>query len=91
MLCAVSRWVVCNSEYAVDDPTFLCERCIRNTHYGNAEMKKLMHENQSEANNDEIETKDAIASTSQSIPEDPEEEAEMKKLFNFQAYHFSQL
>lgn len=61
--CKYYRWVITNSEYVVDDPSFLCERCLRNTHYADT------NETDSEQNEDNS----------------------LKKLFDFKAYHFSQL
>ena len=68
----INRWVVCNSEYSVDDPTFLCERCLRNTHYKDKEAVNAENRDDSQATQGNDETK-------------PE------KIFDFKAYHFSQL
>jgi snRNA-activating protein complex subunit 3 len=54
-----AKWIVCNSQFAVDDPTFLCDRCFRNTHY--------------------------------SIEITDDSTKQYTKLFDFKAYHLSQL
>ena len=67
-----AKWIVVNSEYAVDDPTFLCERCFRNTHFEPIE-------------DDDDPTEAPIDEDNQ--PTKPK----YRKLFDFKAYHFSQL
>lgn len=59
------RWIVTNSQYSVDDPTFLCERCLRNTHY--------------------LDTDDT------NEPDSSSSGILYKKIFDFKAYHYSQL
>ncbi|CAF0843034.1 unnamed protein product [Brachionus calyciflorus] len=50
-----AKWIVCNSKYAVDDPTFLCERCLKNTHYLLAEKtdEENMEVNEEQEENEE--------------------------------------
>ncbi len=55
--------------YAVDDPTFLCERCLRNTHYL------------------DVDDQDA----DQSAQAENSDRLIYKKIFDFKAYHYSQL
>lgn len=83
----MTRWVVCNSEYAVDDPTFLCERCLKNTHYKDKEVAREKN-NVNENDGEEIETK-CVNDLEEEGPGQSDELPE--KLFDFKAYHFSQL
>ena len=62
---------MCGSKYAVDDPTFLCDRCLRDTHYEDEEISL-------DDNKDTVQTEGAFHS-------------KYKKLFDFKAYHYSQL
>lgn len=64
----------------MDDPTFLCERCLRNTHY---------ESNDPEEENEEENADEAVSQEGTS--EQIEKKEKYKKLFNFKAYHFSQI
>lgn len=75
-----AKWIVYDSKYAVDDPTFLCERCLRNTHY---------ESNDPEEENEEENADEAVSQEGTS--EQIEKKEKYKKLFNFKAYHFSQI
>ncbi len=71
-----AKWVVCGSQMAVDDPTFLCERCFKNLHY------ELVGEGaQADEGDGEATDMDAFE----------EKNPRLKKIGEFKAYHFSQL
>jgi len=63
-------------QMAVDDPTFLCERCFKNSHY------EVVGEGaQAEEGDEEATDIDAFE----------EKNPRLKKISEFKAYHFSQL
>lgn len=71
-----AKWIVYDSKFAVDDPTFLCERCLRNTHYESNETEETDDEPSNEGTSKQLEE---------------EHLTKYKKLFNFKAYNFSQI
>ena len=83
-----AKWVVCGSSYSVDDPTFLCDRCFRNTHYeaviesSSSDTSNLIDINISE--NDETVNGNNVETFEKNNPK-------LRKLCEFKAYHFSQL
>ena len=72
-----AKWVVCGSRLAVDDPTFLCQRCFKNTHYEEVAIDNDKETDQNEQNDENLEGFEKRNSN-------------LKKLFEFKAYHFSQ-
>lgn len=65
--------------FSVDDPTFLCERCLRNTHYVDEEKTNTN-------------TGDEETTASQNRPDSTTEDApRLKKACDFKAYNYSQI
>jgi len=94
-LCCFVRWIVFDSKYAVDDPTYLCERCLRNSHYEDEEeeddkekISEVLSESNNPSNSQTGETNEELNQTKES---NPTSSKKLKKLCNFKAYHFSQI
>ena len=76
---------MCGSKYSVDDPTFLCERCFKNTHFVQMD---------DDGNNDSLSESDVVKAAVETNDSDAKVEQKkqnLKKLFDFKAYHFAQL
>jgi hypothetical protein len=73
---------VANSKYAVDDPTYLCERCLRNTHYTEVEEASISEVNTTNNGSNEA---SGVRTEQGTKPK------RLKKLFDFKAFHFSQV
>jgi len=98
-----AKWVVCNSTMAVDDPTFLCERCFRNSQYElvSEEVTEQIQSDKtdkttSEAITEAINEETAAETTADILKVIDQAEFEkrnpgLKKICDFKAYHFSQL
>jgi hypothetical protein len=71
----------------VDDPTFLCERCFRNTHYLDKEQTES-EQHQTTESNEQQETNAEQMEVDQGPQNKPNQH---RKVFDFKAYHFSQL
>lgn len=76
-----AKWVVCGSKYAVDDPTFLCQRCFKNTHYEEISAGEDGAKSAIEVKSEEPESLESFERVN----------PKLRRLFDFKAYHFSQL
>ncbi len=75
-----------DSKYVVDDITFLCDRCLKNSHYEGSDSDN------NEAELDENRPKTSSdAQSEQTSDSSDNNKKKYKKLFNFKAYHFSQI
>lgn len=77
--------------FSVDDPTFLCERCLKNTHYleedgQNPTTSSTASAVASDTNNGCGEETDENGSN-----DDNESIPKLRKVSDFKAYHYSQI
>ena len=89
----IYRWIVFDSKFAVDDPTFLCERCLRNTHYGEDHVEEEDHDEKDKEKIALSELSNQSEDTREGSSQDLNRKTlnNLKKLCNFKAYHFSQI